>query len=123
VGYGNFAAALWLRQPPEMAAYPIYQPVHSAPLLAAAELGLPGALLWLALAAGPWLMLWARRRGGAARPLAPLTIAAAGAVAALTAISLFDFYPWFSQQGRTLLWILWGLFAQGMIHVDVTRAA
>ena len=53
VGYGNFSLALWQRQPAAMAAYPIYQPVHRVPLLAAAELGIPGALLWLILAARP----------------------------------------------------------------------
>ncbi len=113
VGYGNFAIALWLRQPPALAAYPIYQPVHRVPLLAAAELGIGGGLLWLALAAGTWLALWRGRRDWPAGEI-PLSVAAATAamLAGLTVISWFDFYPWFSPQGRLLSWIAWGLWAQ-----------
>lgn len=114
VGYGNFTAALWRRQPAEMAAYPLYQPVHTVPLLAAAELGIPGVLLWLGLMAGPWLAL---RR---CRPDA-FTMAVAAALAAFTVISFYDFYPWFSQQGRLLQWLLWGLFAQGLMKNQVNR--
>jgi O-antigen ligase len=117
VGYGNFAIALWLRQPPALAAYPIYQPVHRVPLLATAELGVGGGLLWLALAAGPWLALWRGRRMWPAGEI-PLSVAAATAamLAALTVISWFDFYPWFSPQGRLLSWIAWGLWAQTLVR-------
>jgi O-antigen ligase len=113
VGYGNFAWALWLRQPEAIRAYPIYQPVHRVPLLAAAELGLPGALLWLTLAAGPWLAMWRRRAtwpGGGVPAGTAAGIAAT--VAALTVVGWFDFYPWFSPQGRMLAWICWALWAQ-----------
>jgi hypothetical protein len=40
-----------------------------------------------------------------------LAIGVMGAIAALTVISWFDFYPWLSQQGRLLTWLCWGLFA------------
>ncbi len=112
VGYGNFAIALWELKPPAMAAYPIYQPVHRVPLLAAAELGLPGGLLWAALALGPWVALWRHRRSW---PASVLPAGLAAALAALTVVSWFDFYPWFSQQGRLLLWVCWGLWAQSMV--------
>jgi O-antigen ligase len=117
VGYGNFAIALWLRKPPALAAYPIYQPVHRVPLLALAELGLPGAALWLILALGPWITLWRRRKTwpGPAVPPA-LAGATCGALAALTIVSWFDFYPWFSQQGRLLMWIAWGLWAGSVMR-------
>ena len=117
VGYGNFAIALWLRQPPALAAYPIYQPVHRVPLLAAAELGIGGGLLWLALAAGPWIALWRSRHAWPAGQI-PVSVAAATAamLAALTVISWFDFYPWFSPQGRLLSWIAWGLWAQTLVR-------
>jgi O-antigen ligase len=113
VGYGNFAWALWLRRPEALEAYPIFQPVHRVPLLAAAELGTLGVMLWAVLALGPWVALWRQRRrwplGGV-----PLGLAAgvAGLLAALTVVGWFDFYPWFSQQGRLLAWIGWALWAQ-----------
>ena len=117
VGYGNFTIALWQRKPPALDAYPIYQPVHRVPLLALAELGLPGGVLWLILALGPWIAIW-RRRTTWPGPDAPFALAAgiSGALAALTVISWFDFYPWFSQQGRLLLWILWGLWAGSVMR-------
>ncbi len=117
VGYGNFAVALWLRQPPALAAYPIYQPVHRAPLLATAELGIGGGLLWLALSAGPWLAMWrGRHHWPAAQAPVGGAAAAAAALAALTVVSWFDFYPWFSPQGRLLSWIGWGLWAQTLLR-------
>lgn len=114
VGYGNFSVALWERRPEELAAYPIYQPVHRALLLAQAELGVPGSLLWLALNLGPWLALWHHRRcwPGKAPPALSATIASA--LLALSVVSWFDFYPWFSQQGRLLVWVLLGLWAGTM---------
>jgi O-antigen ligase len=113
VGYGGFSWALWQRQPEAIRAYPIYQPVHRVPLLAAAELGAPGALIWFVLAAGPWLVTWRRRTrwpGGGVPPGEASAILAI--LAALTVVSWFDFYPWFSQQGRLLAWMSWGLWAQ-----------
>jgi len=93
-------------------AYPIYQPVHRVPLLATAELGLPGGLIWLVLALGPWVTLGLHgRRWPSSRFPAGLAIGVMGAIAALTVISWFDFYPWFSQQGRLLAWLCWGMFA------------
>lgn len=119
VGYGNFAVALWLRRPSALEAYPIYQPVHRAPLLAAAELGIPGVLMWLSLAAGPWTCLWRQRQRWPARGVAPgLAVSLAAVLLALTVISWFDFYPWFSQQGRLLSWIGWGLWAQTAVRAD-----
>ena len=117
VGYGNFAIALWLRQPPALAAYPIYQPVHRVPLLATVELGAGGGLLWLALTVGPWLTLWRGRREWPPGQM-PVSVAAATAamLAALTVISWFDFYPWFSPQGRLLSWIAWGLWSQTLVR-------
>jgi hypothetical protein len=117
VGYGNFSIALWQRKPPALEAYPIYQPVHRVPLLVRAELGLPGAVLWLVLAVGPWVIIWRRRKSWPGPDLpAALIVATAGAIAALTVVSWFDFYPWFSQQGRLLMWLLWGLWAGSMMR-------
>jgi len=116
VGYGNFSIALWQRKSPALEAYPIYQPVHQVPLLAVAELGVPGGLFWLILALGPWIAIWRRRRTWPTAGMpAGMAASVAGALAALTVVSWFDFYPWFSQQGRLLLWICWGLWAQSVM--------
>lgn len=76
--------------------------VHNVPLLAAAELGLPGLLLVLALFAGPFWAAW--RRGAILR--------APGALApwvALVIISLFDTTLWFASSWQTA--VLFGLVA------------
>jgi O-antigen ligase len=112
VGYGNFSIALWERRPAALEAYPIYQPVHRVPLLATAELGLPGGLIWLVLALGPWVTLGLQGMRWPSSHFPPgLAIGIMGAIASLTVISWFDFYPWFSQQGRLLAWLCWGMFA------------
>jgi hypothetical protein len=117
VGYGNFSIALWQRQPPALEDYPIYQPVHRVPLLVLAELGLPGAALWLILAFGPWATIWRRHKTWPEPDMpAALVVAISGAIAALTVVSWFDFYPWFSQQGRLLMWIVWGLWAGSVMR-------
>ena len=117
VGYGNFSIALRQRKPPALEAYPIYQPVHRVPLLALAELGPLGGALWLILAFGPWATIWRRRMTWPGPDLpAALIVATTGAIAALTVVSWFDFYPWFSQQGRLLMWLLWGLWAGSVLR-------
>jgi len=116
VGYANFAVALLARQPEALAAYPIYQPVHRVPLLAAAELGVPGLALWLAMAAGPWTAIWFRRRAWPpATASGVLAVSAAAGLAALTVISWFDFYPWYGQPGRLLTWTMLALWAQSFV--------
>ncbi len=123
VGYGNFSIALWERRPEELAAYPIYQPVHRAPLLAQAELGVPGSLLWLVLNLGPWLALWRHRHRWPAKTSLALSASVAGALLALSVVSWFDFYPWFSQQGRLLVWVLLGMWAATMVPKQGVRVA
>jgi uncharacterized membrane protein len=36
------------------------------------------------------------------------------ALTGLAVIGWFDFYPWFSQQGRMMTWVLLGLLAQSL---------
>jgi putative inorganic carbon (HCO3(-)) transporter len=123
VGYGNFSWALWQRQPVAIRAYPIYQPVHRVPLLASAELGVPGAILWLVLAAGPWLSLWRRRKRWPEGNMAMgLAVGFAASIAALSVVGWFDFYPWFSPQGRMLAWICWALWAQTTPRMGLSGA-
>lgn len=122
VGYANFAMALLLRQPEALAAYPIYQPVHRVPLLAAAELGIAGVAIWLIMAAGPWVTIWVRRRTWPPADTDGLiAVCAAAALAALTVISWFDFYPWYGQPGRLLTWIMLALWAQSLVPKKPVR--
>jgi len=109
VGLGNYPMALYWLARDMVAAYPTYQPVYNVPLLVAAELGILGGLLWLALISLPWLNLWLRRHQLA---LSPWWAGLSGALLALAIISLFDFYAWASHQGRLLLWLVLGLWAR-----------
>jgi O-antigen ligase len=115
VGYANFSVALWEARPRALEDYPTFQPVHDVPLLARAELGPAGPILWYALAAGPWIaVVRARGRWPAGDMPVALGAAVVGGLTAMAAVGFFDFYPWFSQQGRMLMWVLWALLAQSL---------
>jgi O-antigen ligase len=83
--------------------------VHNVLILATAELGLGGGLLWLCLIASPWLALWLRRRRV---EMTPWWAGLCGAMVAFTVASFFDHYVWTFQQGRLILWLVWGLWAR-----------
>lgn len=82
-----------------------FQPAHVVLVDAAAETGLGGALCYLVLIVAPWLALVRARRRWT-RWLA----GASAAIAAITVVGLFDFYPWTASAGRTWAWILLGLW-------------
>ena len=108
VGLGNFSLALYRLAPQAMADYPIYQPVHNVYLLATAELGIPGGILWVVLLLAPWVAIgrcW--RRLKITFWLAGLS----GAMAALATLSSFDHYVLALQQGRLLFCLVFGLRA------------
>jgi O-antigen ligase len=105
VGVGVFPVALQ-QQAPDFG-YD-YQPAHFVLLLAAAETGLLGALFYFLAAAFPWVALWlARTERSVDLDLA----AATAALAAVTVIGRFDYYPWFLAPGRLWLWLIWGFWA------------
>jgi hypothetical protein len=115
VGYANFSVALWQARPPALEDYPTFQPVHDVPLLARAELGPAGPILWYALAVAPWIaVIRARARWPGGDMPAALGAAVLGGLTAITVVGFFDFYPWFSQQGRMMMWVLWALLAQSL---------
>ncbi len=99
VGIGSFAIDLANR---DQGTYMI-EPVHSLPLLAVAELGMPGLLL---LGAAASTLLVAIRRAG--NPAAVITLAM---LAALAITAIFDHYLWTLAPGRALLWCALGLWA------------
>jgi hypothetical protein len=109
VGLGNYPTALYRLARETVAAYPVYQPTYSVPLLAAAELGVAGGALWLALIAAPWPALWLRRRRLA---MNAWWAGASGALLALVVVSFFDFYVWTSHQGPLALWLVLGVWAR-----------
>lgn len=82
-------------------------PVHNTLLLIAAELGIVGPLLlggayaWVAVAT---VRRWRDLRGG-------WTVVWATALAATLIAGMFDFYFWGWENGRILLWSLFGLWA------------
>jgi O-antigen ligase len=86
-GPGYYAAALWAgvrgMRPPD------FRTVHSIPLLAAAELGIPGAILWLWLVCAPPLALYLRARRA---PVSPMQAGLAAAWVCAAIVSLFDNY-------------------------------
>ena len=88
VGSGYYIAALWAAVGNQMpAGFPGFRTVHNVPLLAAAELGLPGAILWIWLLLGPAL---ARHR--ADQDDDPAQVGLGAAFLAALALSLFDVY-------------------------------
>jgi hypothetical protein len=113
VGLGQYLAAA---RPFDLAA----RLVHNVPLLIAAELGLPGALLWLWLAAAPVVR--------AARDYRKGQVAMTGQLApwvALVAISMFQMMPWISTGWRaTTLFALtagaWALAVEKYDRLDCT---
>jgi O-antigen ligase len=85
--------------------FSFYAP-HLVVLAVAGELGIVGGLAYAWLVAAPWVLLTRRRP----RPTAELA-AASAALAVLTVVSLFDDYPWVGGPGRTLGWLVIGLWA------------
>jgi O-antigen ligase len=113
VGLGNFAVALYRLVPETIAAYPTYQPVHNVLLLAIAELGLLGGVLWLALLIAPWALLW-QRRGNL--HMTGWWAGLSGAIMGLTIVSFFDAYVWSAHQGLLALMLVLGLWARAWTH-------
>lgn len=98
VGAGNFTLAE-LR--PQFDAISV-EPVHTVPLLVAAESGLPAAVAWLALLLGPPLARW--RRDDWARRCARLALPLT-----LLALAALDHYCWTYAPGRALFWLALGV--------------
>jgi hypothetical protein len=98
VGIGNFTS--WLMRYDTSLPRFMYQPVHNIYLLAYTEIGLIGAVLWLA-----WLATVARRawNAHAGQPLVRVGVIAL--LGAFMCIGLSDHFFWSLQQGRILFWL------------------
>jgi O-antigen ligase len=96
-GAGTFVAALARLLPP----YFSVEPVHNLFLLAFEELGIPGALITVTVAAWALLAVWRAR--------SPAAILSGALVLALFVTTLFDHYLWTLPPMRTVLWLSLGL--------------
>ncbi len=109
VGLGGLAVALRQNQPDFIYNY---QPARMVLIDAAAEVGLFGALFYLAASLSPWaLMRWRRRLS-----FSPELAAASGMLMAILLFGLFDAYPWFAASGRLWQWLAWGLWARAYVN-------
>jgi hypothetical protein len=87
----------------------VIEPAHNVPLLAGAELGIPGLLLVMGS------VVWFDYR--LLKTRSPNAILAGATLTGLAVISLFDHYLWTLAPGRLMLGLLIGLFAgQEAIH-------
>jgi O-antigen ligase len=101
---GGYGAGAFILELAQRASYGyIVEPVHNLALLVTAELGLPGGLLFLGLAASVCLASLRARR--------PEQILFAALVLGLGVIMLFDHYLWTLAPGRVLLALALGLSA------------
>ncbi|HEY3344377.1 MAG TPA: O-antigen ligase family protein [Anaerolineaceae bacterium] len=116
VGVGGFPEMMHLVSPH----YPFnFQPPHQVLLDLAAETGAFGALAYLAALIFPWVALVIRRR----RMRFSIELAAVSAgVAAISIISLLDYYPWILNPGQLWLWLLWGLWGKLFVDAQVEPA-
>jgi O-antigen ligase len=104
VGLGALPFALLERNPD----LPVnVQPAHLVLLDAAAELGLPGALLYLIISVGPWLALWVHRKR---LVFTPALTGVSALLLAVTVVGFFDYYTWLLAPGRLWQWLAWGLW-------------
>ena len=107
VGAGNYPSALREREYPDHPS-PGVPPVHNVTLLMTAELGVVGGGLWFLLMVSPlvWLFLSFRRRNASSHVLLWL-----GPLVVPLFVSLLEFTPWATQDGRVLFMALLGLWA------------
>ena len=111
-GVGASGVAIAMREAEPAFVYGFFPP-HVVPLTVAGELGVAGGMASLWLLVAPWVLL-ARARARVDLELA----ATSAALAALTAVSLFDIYPWAGGPGRTLGWLVIGLWAMAWARAE-----
>jgi putative inorganic carbon (HCO3(-)) transporter len=102
VGIGTLPVAI-KQEKPVFAFH--YEPASIVLLDVTAETGLLGGAAYLILLVAPWLALLRHRH----RWTAELAVASA-ALAALTVVGLFDYYPWTYSSGRIWAWVIVGLW-------------
>lgn len=110
VGAGNYPIALRASINPNSIGG-IYTPIHNVPLLITAELGIVGSVAWAIIMLAP--VIWVIRQRGKYADDAGSVLWLGGLILLLS-VSLLDFPPWASQDGRVIFWALLGLWAGSM---------
>jgi O-antigen ligase len=112
VGTGYYVDTLWAWANNTGQSYRAFQPVHNILLMAAAEMGVVGALLWLWLLAGPPLTL---TRHAHRRPVSTEQAGWAAAFVALCMVGMVDHYLHFMVTWWSAFYLgaLCGGWAQG----------
>jgi O-antigen ligase len=91
--------------------YPVfrmsYQPPHVSILAAAMEMGIPGAVFYVAAMILPFYCVFRNRRYLQDDGI----VMALVLILAVMVIGLFDHYPWMLVPGRLMHWLAWGAFA------------
>ncbi len=110
VGVGNYPLTLNARLG---AGIPggIFTPPHNVAILVLAELGILGLVAWGALALAPLVWVLARRQ---VQWFEIHSLLWFGPLVVVLFVSLWDFTPWVTQDGRVLLWGILGLWAGGI---------
>jgi O-antigen ligase len=112
VGTGTYIEALWAWANATGRAFPAFQHVHNVPLLAAAELGVGGALLWLWFVAAPWVDGMVRSRGSTEGAFLAVGVGAAFVVALVVGMTDYFLYLPTTLWPALYLGVLGGLAAR-----------
>lgn len=110
IGASNFPLELKKRLSPG-AVGPSITPVHNVALLLWAELGIAGASCWLLIMAAPVIWAWSRARVARVELHELMWL---GPLLVLFFISLAEFSPWATQDGRVLMMALLAMWAGGV---------
>jgi O-antigen ligase len=116
VGAGNYALALRKRLAPDSVGVG-YVPVHNVPLLLTAELGIVGGIAWMMIMSAPLLWVFTNLRRSARFEFPSLLWL--GPLLVLLFVSLWEFTPWSTQDGRVLMMGVLGLWAGSVSRTPI----
>lgn len=117
VGASNYPLELGKRLP-HPSTGPAFTPVHSVALLVWAELGIIGLASWLVILTAPAVWIGQRWRATSVERGQLLWL---GPLLVIYAVSMLDFPPWGTQDGRVLMMAILALWAGGVAAADTSR--